>query len=812
VHTQAASCQITQRRMEAIAEGGAAQQIALDEAKMGECLREGDPARVLAVLHSAQQANVRMINMSFTALVETGTSVDAASVQVLQLCEKHSVRPSQALYNNVLATLSKRGPPEAVIAWVARMRESNGISVDRVATNTQLKALSAMGDVKSAVALLTQMMKEQNGHPSPDAVSFNTVIAALSRAQQPEKAETLLNAMADLGLIEAGVMSFTGVITGYARASKPIEATRLLQRMLSSGIVPDTVAFNAVLLAYTQGDCNVSEAKHVLDMLERVALDECPKAKPDTVSYNTFLSVCARAKRPSEAEKAFASMQSRGIKPDQVTFSTIINAHAVCSDTSAAQDWLQRMESYGIAPDAQTFNTVCSAHARQGDAVAALGCLDAMRVAGVDASPTTHAIMVNALIKAGRTEQAEAGLRQLVNTSERLTASSFNALIAAHAKHLDRPRAEAVFALMLEAKVAPTLATFNSLGSAYANNGDTAGVERTMLQAKGRGFALDRYSYGALLQSCIKAREQGDSLAPRKAREHIEALLASGVPLNDHLSNAAKRAVGDQVFSQIIAQRHGSSYSLRGGGSAPPLHSTRERPAPPSSTRPRTNPNGSTCQYSALGTAPELRPPPGLGLPPSRKPASGRRSSPPSSRAGEDGWKTVAKPSRNGRLGSAIKKDASPYKQRHKSPPLRQPAANLFAQLDEDSDPEEAASAPTAEVASPTAPIAAPKGAPTSAPAASSLSPMEPEPSTPPTVRLSGVMMTRSKSDRSRLLALAQDVVASGATADTPLPPSATARPSGAEATPPLPRLGAVPLRRSAASDLALVLGAEMHL
>ena len=112
--------------------------------------------------------------------------------------------------------------------------------------------------------------------------------------------------MLDTGLM-ATEISFTSVISAFAKAGKAPEAGKWLQRMLAVGLSPDTVACNTVLLAYANaGDAD--GAAHLLQHFERRAADECPNARPDVCSYNTLISACARAGRPTQAEEAFAAM------------------------------------------------------------------------------------------------------------------------------------------------------------------------------------------------------------------------------------------------------------------------------------------------------------------------------------------------------------------------------------------------------------------------------------------------------------------------------------------------------------------------
>jgi pentatricopeptide repeat protein len=361
------------------------------------------------LLESASKLNARMINMAFAALIETGSSVETAAVKVQQMCSTHGLQPTAAIFNNVLGALSKRSPPEAVLAWIAKMRAA-GICLDTRACNMQLKAHLSMRDYAAASSLLVAMMKQMSTPggtdvPVPDAVSFNTVIAALSHAHKSEQASSVLNMMMDAGFA-ADHTSFTSVILAFAKTSRPLEAARVLDRMLSSGLKPDAVAFNTVLSAFANA-ADSDGARSMLTKFEDQAIDECPNAKPDVISYNTLILACARAAKPDAAEKAFEALILRGFTPTQVSYSTVISAHAKLGNVAHAQAWLDRMVAASITPDVLSYNTVCAAHAKIGDSPAAIRCMRAMEAANVEVTATTHAIMINALVQAGQLEEAE---------------------------------------------------------------------------------------------------------------------------------------------------------------------------------------------------------------------------------------------------------------------------------------------------------------------------------------------------------------------------------------------------------------------
>jgi hypothetical protein len=68
------------------------------ETAMAACLKVGDYAGVLAGLQSAEKVNHRMVNMAFTANIESGRSVESAAVEMLQSCAKHNIKNVVALY------------------------------------------------------------------------------------------------------------------------------------------------------------------------------------------------------------------------------------------------------------------------------------------------------------------------------------------------------------------------------------------------------------------------------------------------------------------------------------------------------------------------------------------------------------------------------------------------------------------------------------------------------------------------------------------------------------------------------------------
>lgn len=376
-------------------------------------------------------------------------------------------------------------------------------------------------------------------------------------------------------------------------------------------------------------------------------------------------------------------------------------------------------------------------------------------------------------------------LKALVSAGEMLSASSFNPLLSLHAKAGRPQRALAILQLMQHAQVQPSLVTFNALASAYAHAGDLPQTEDALEQAKELGHVLDRYSYGALLQAAIKVGNGSGNAAKGKAAaaRHVETMLASGLVLNDYLKSMACRAVGDRTFAEL-QQKHAAA---------------------PRATRQRQAPGPAVVAPFFAAAAPAVK----AWSVPDATPTV------PAPAADEDGWQTVASGNKKGRRSGASKamatggvssrRDPSPSKpssllatakspiRKERAPPPKQPTTSpaVRAMRRASKEPVAAIGSFASAVSRPDEQVAIEQ---------------------PGSVRFVGVPLTRSKSERARLLALATDVIGAGALddpdlqADVPLTRSKSAEKIHDSLA------GGLPLRRSAHSELAITLGEGMQL
>jgi pentatricopeptide repeat protein len=167
--------------------------------------------------------------------------------------------------------------------------------------------------------LLSRLIQDSAQNPSlqPTAVTFGTVIHALTKSNSAalaEKAENLLRRMQQLhqeegwSSVEPNAVVYTSVIQAWANAGRADRAEALLQEMYREAMLngkeavqPNTRTFNAVLLAWSKSldPDRVASAEVLLHkMMDRNSNSSSSMSiAPDLVSFHLLLTTIASAAR-----------------------------------------------------------------------------------------------------------------------------------------------------------------------------------------------------------------------------------------------------------------------------------------------------------------------------------------------------------------------------------------------------------------------------------------------------------------------------------------------------------------------------------
>ncbi|CAK8564813.1 unnamed protein product [Lathyrus sativus] len=239
-----------------------------------------------------------------------------------------------------------------------------------------IKLLGEQGLAKEA--LLTFYRMRQFGC-KPDVQAYNALINALCSVGDFTKARHLLQQMELPGFHSPpDVFTYTVMISSYCRYGVKIsgcrkavrrrlyEANRLFSVMVFKGIVPDVVAYNALI----DGCCKTYRVGRALELFEDMKNRGCV---PNRVTYDSFIRYFSAVNEIDKAVEFLRDMQrlshdgGNGIVGSCSSYTPII--HALCEAGRVVDAWsfLVELVDRGSVPREFTYKLVCDALRLKGE-------------------------------------------------------------------------------------------------------------------------------------------------------------------------------------------------------------------------------------------------------------------------------------------------------------------------------------------------------------------------------------------------------------------------------------------------------------
>lgn len=285
----------------------------------------------------------------------------------------------------------------------------NGIACETAHYNVALKAHAEREEWVEAVDLLREINAatataglgpvsasgaeiEADLSWKPDATSYNTVIAACTRAGQEEMAVELLREMSELGIsgdssgYTTAILAcsengrwklastllgemrrarhkpdkkcYTAALTACWNAQQWDNAATLWTSMLSDGVEADTVLYSMLISALGSAG-KWEEAVNILERMRDVAGNT---PRPSLACYNSAITACATAREPEVARDLLRRMKMDGTpRPDAISYSIAIRAQASRGRWQQAVELIKEMGSDGLIPDKIAYRLTISA-------------------------------------------------------------------------------------------------------------------------------------------------------------------------------------------------------------------------------------------------------------------------------------------------------------------------------------------------------------------------------------------------------------------------------------------------------------------
>jgi pentatricopeptide repeat protein len=354
-------------------------------------------------------------------------------------------QPNMHTYSTILNALQKSNRPDAIEK--AEQIFSAIPLPDTVAYSTFINILAKKGDVEKALDLLQRMQSHFeagiNKDCRPDMHTYNAMLNVLQKSNRPDAAviaEQIFN-----GAHSPDTITYNLLINILAKNGDVEKALAFLQRMKTAhesrknnGCRPDMQTYNAIL--------NVLQKSNRPDAAEIAEQIFNGIHSPNTIIYNTLISIYARRDSIENALNRFQQMQwdsqsgmNKNCRPDMHTYSIILNALRL-SDRSDAVQKAEQIFGSIPSPSAVAYNSLINVYAQNREVDKALGLLDRMLVdfesgQNQDCRPNmrTYSTVLNALLKSNRSDAVDRA-EQIFSSIPLPDTVAFNTMINLYAE------------------------------------------------------------------------------------------------------------------------------------------------------------------------------------------------------------------------------------------------------------------------------------------------------------------------------------------------------------------------------------------
>ncbi|CAJ1424177.1 unnamed protein product [Effrenium voratum] len=280
----------------------------------GKARRWQQAVHLLGALIAEDLADV----FSFTSAISACEKASQwrQALDLLTAVFAHKTEPSVFTYNSALSACA-RGSQWQISLGLLQDFEARHLRADVVTYNCLIRS----ADWALALFFLRSLPSQT---VRPTVISFNAALDACGKAGQWTQVLALLAellARSGSGEVTLSEVTLSTVVSACGRAARWQEAAAAWRR-LSISVVPNVVAFNALISAYDQG----GQWQKAIQAL-------CLMQEPDIVSYNAVISACEKGAEWRQALAALGAAARRRLAPGAVSFTAAV---AACG---AARRW-----------------------------------------------------------------------------------------------------------------------------------------------------------------------------------------------------------------------------------------------------------------------------------------------------------------------------------------------------------------------------------------------------------------------------------------------------------------------------------------
>ncbi|CAM9429297.1 unnamed protein product, partial [Chrysoparadoxa australica] len=460
-----------------------------------------------------------------------------------------------------------------------KLRHTGGNSKSTAVYNTAIKVCATAKQLEVGLALLREMWDRSVDR---NVNTYNTVMDLCKECGQSGRVVGFLDVMEGDGL-KPDVISYNIAISSCEGAADVATAFDLLARMKRRGIQADQYTYNSLLSACS----SAGQLEDCLLILEDMKAGPATQA-PDTVSYSTIISACAKAKRPALAKELFQEMKNAGVQPNDRTYCAVIStcgeekdwqralqlhaeavasgatntytysvAMSVCAQSRRWEEALQLlkdMQQRGIQPDAYSYAACIWALCNSKEYARCLEFFSTIEKQALHAECYLGAITACSL--GDQHERALLLLQEMHQRSIPRTAQIYNLALSACEQLSAGDKARELLTLMKLEGISPSTVSYNRAIRALCAE-SSQWREASVLVHEMAGEGVRSNVHGLVSCVCACALSEGSTAALSLLSELLEVTgLPQSVPLYNSLVSSGHRRgeyeLADVFYSQAV--------------------------------------------------------------------------------------------------------------------------------------------------------------------------------------------------------------------------------------------------------------------
>lgn len=426
-------------------------------------------------------------------------------------------------------------PKRSAVVAISKWKEE-GRPVRKYELNRIVRELRKLKRYKHALEICEWMtlQKDIQLMPGDYAVHLDLIAKLRGLASAEKFFEDLPENMIDRH-------TCTSLLHTYVQHKMSAKAEALMEKMKECDFLKSPLPYNHMIsLHISNGD-----VEKVPEMIRELRKN----TKPDVITYNLMLAVCASKNDMETAGKIFSELKKAKLEPDWVTYSTLANLYIKEKEFDTASSTLKEMEKMASRRNRAAYSSLLSLYTNMNEKSEVQRIWKKMKALFQRMNDAEYTCIIASLVKLGELGEAEILYEEWESASTTGDARIPNILLAGYINRDKMEAAEAFYHRIVEKGIAPCYTTWELLTWGYLKKKQMEKVLAYFKQAIGsvkKWHPNDRL----VKEVCKKLKEDGNT----DGAENLLVILRKAGHLSTEVYNSLLRTYAKAGKMPLIVE------------------------------------------------------------------------------------------------------------------------------------------------------------------------------------------------------------------------------------------------------------------